>query len=114
MPIEQITLKNNGLRAQEFTGMLNCFTNHYEKLQVLRIVKNRIGLAGAKELSETFKLMKSLQVLDLSFCEIGDLGMVEIGTGLGSSTFNLEELDLSGNEIGRNQTNFSKLVPVMQ
>lgn len=58
--------------------------------------------------------MKSLQTLDLSFCEIGDLGMVEIGNGLSTATFNLEELDLSGNEIGRNQTNFAKLVPVMQ
>ena len=58
--------------------------------------------------------MKSLQILDLSFCEIGDLGMVEIGAGLCLSTFNLEELDLSGNEIGRNQNNFGKLVPVMQ
>lgn len=114
VPIEQITLENNGLRAQEFSVMLNCFSAHYEKLQILRVVKNRIGFAGAKQLSETFKLMKSLSILDLSFCEIGDLGMVEIGTGLASSTFNLEELDLSGNEIGRNQNNFAKLVPVMQ
>lgn len=80
----------------------------------MRVVKNKIGFAGAKSLSESFKLMKSLHTLDLSFCEIGDLGMIEIGNALGSATFNLEELDLSGNEIGRNQNNFAKLVPVMQ
>jgi len=46
--------------------------------------------------------MKHLSVLDLSFDEIGDLGILEIATELNTATFNLETLDLSGNEIGRN------------
>jgi hypothetical protein len=45
--------------------------------------------------------MKSLTRLDLSHDEIGDQGIKEIVTALDTCSCNLEELDLSGNGIGK-------------
>jgi len=73
---------------------------HYDKVSVLSITQNRIGLEGAIALAGCLKLMKSLTCLDLSHDEIGDKGIKEIVTALDNCSSNLEELDLSGNEMG--------------
>lgn len=48
--------------------------------------------------------MKSLTRLDLSHNEIGDKGIKEVVTALDTCSSNLEELDLSGNGIGKDVT----------
>ena len=66
-----------------------------------------IGLKGATALAECLKHMKSLTRLDLSHCEIGDQGIKEIVSALDTCSSNLEELDLSGNGIGKDVTSSS-------
>mgnify|MGYP006112834807 CR=1 FL=1 len=81
--------------------MLSCLEKHYDKVSVLAIQTNRIGIKGAIALAECLKHMKSLTRLDLSHDEIGDAGIKEIVTALDACSCNLEELDLSGNGIGK-------------
>ena len=60
--------------------------------------------------------MKSLQKLDLAHDEIGDHGIKEIVIALDSCNSNLEELDLSGNGIGRDtgmSSQFNKYLPTL-
>lgn len=57
--------------------------------------------------------MKNLQHLNLSGDEIGELGILEIVNELIQSNSALEELDISGNCIGKNQTYLVKLVDPM-
>ena len=52
--------------------------------------------------------MKDIRVLDLSHCELGDSGVCEIVQELDSCSVNLEELNLSGNGIGKNFTYFNR------
>ena len=54
---------------------VSCMDKHFEKLKVLKISRNKIGIQGAKALSDCFKHMKALSVLDLSHDEIGDQGI---------------------------------------
>ena len=75
VPIEKMTLNNNGIKSSEFCLMVDCMTKHFEKLQVLKVTNNKIGFLGAQRLSETLRDMKVLNVLDLSFDCIGDLGI---------------------------------------
>jgi len=93
--------------------MMECLQKHFEKLQVLRITKNRIGVQGASHLAASFLNMKVLSILDLSHNEIGDLGMEELAENLSMSPFNLEEMDISGNHIGKNPTYFARVVPCL-
>jgi hypothetical protein len=60
--------------------------------------------------------MKSLTRLDLAHCEIGDQGIKEVVDALDGCSSNLEELDLSGNGIGRDITVsalFAKYLPTL-
>ena len=91
--------------------MMDCLQRHFEKIQVLRVSKNKIGVQGAKHLAECFRFMKVLQILDLGHNEIGDLGMEEIANELSVAPFNLEELDISGNHMGKNPTYFARVSP---
>mmetsp|Transcript_33576 Transcript_33576/g.51647 ORF Transcript_33576/g.51647 Transcript_33576/m.51647 type:complete len:140 (-) Transcript_33576:1982-2401(-) len=91
--------------------MMDCLQKHFEKLQVLRIAKNRIGYDGARHLAGCFKYMKVLSVLDLSHNEVGDLGMEALVNDLSVSPFNLEEMDISGNHLCKNLTYFGRVVP---
>ena len=111
VPVEQLILKNNGIKHQEFEIMLDCMQRHFEKVQVLTISHNRIGFKGANKLAMAFKEMKMLTHLDLSFDEIGDQGIETIAEQLAASPFSLEELDLSGNCLGKSPTSFQKVVP---
>ena len=89
---------------------------HYDKVSVLAIQNNYIGLKGATSLAECLKHMKSLTRLDLSHDEIGDQGIKEIVEALDGCNSNLEELDLSGNGIGRDITVsalFGKYLPTL-
>ena len=52
--------------------------------------------------------MKDIRVLDLSHCELSDNGVCEIIQELDSCSVNLEELNLSGNGIGKNFTYFNR------
>jgi hypothetical protein len=72
-------------------------SKHFEKLQVLSINHNKIGIQGARCLGEYIGQCKSLVTLDLSHDEIGDLGMYEIITQLDNYNTNLEELNIGGN-----------------
>lgn len=61
------------------------------------------------------KSLKSLSRLDLSHDEIGDYGVGQVITGLDTNNVNLDELDLSGNGIGKDTTSsshVSKYMPV--
>ena len=62
--------------------MVGCLSNHFEKIQILTISKNRIGLQGAESIASCFKHMKSLHTLDLSYDEIGDPGIEILCTEL--------------------------------
>ena len=104
-------LDNNGIKYKEFSLMMDCLHRHFEKIQVLRISKNKIGVQGARHLADCFRFMKVLTTLDLSHNEIGDCGMEEISSELSVAHFNLEELDISGNHLGKNPTYFSKVSP---
>lgn len=58
---------------------------------------------------------KSLTRLDLSHDEIGDFGIGQVINGLDTYNVNLEELDFSGNGIGKDTTSsshVSKYMPV--
>jgi hypothetical protein len=58
---------------------------------------------------------KSLSRLDLSHDEIGDYGIGQVIIGLDNCNCSLEELDLSGNGIGKDATPTSftsKYMPV--
>lgn len=101
VPIEQLILSNNGIKHQEITLMLSCLEKHYDKVSILAIQSNRIGVKGAEALAGCLKHMKTLTRLDLSHDEIGDQGIKEIVTALDTCSSNLEELDLSGNGIGK-------------
>ena len=57
--------------------------------------------------------MKALKILDLSYDYIGDDGIDELSKELGSAPCPLEELDLTGNDIGKSPNKFAKLVPDM-
>jgi len=52
--------------------------------------------------------MKDIKSLDLSHDEIGDLGIFEIIKELDATSLNLEDLNLSGNGIGKNFTYFGR------
>jgi hypothetical protein len=51
--------------------------------------------------------------LDLSYDYIGDLGIDEICKELNGAPCPLEEVDMSGNDIGKSSNNFAKMVPNM-
>ena len=92
------------MKQQETKLMLECLERHYEKVQTLTISGNKIGLVGAQALAKCLLQMKSLTTLDLSHDEIGDQGLFEIITQVTGGNLSIEELDLSGNCIGKNQT----------
>lgn len=65
-------------------------------------------------MAECLKHMKSLTRLDLSHDEIGDQGIKEIVNALDSCNSNLEELDLSGNGMGKDvksSSQFAQYLP---
>jgi Ran GTPase-activating protein (RanGAP) involved in mRNA processing and transport len=66
----------------------------------LNLSKNKLGLEGAKHLSEAVSQMKALIRLDLAENEIGDIGICEIVKSLRDSGI-IEHLDLSANKIGK-------------
>ena len=47
VPIEKLILHNNGIKSQEFCLFIDCMTKHFDKLQVLKVTNNKIGLQGA-------------------------------------------------------------------
>ena len=57
--------------------------------------------------------MKALTVLDLSHDEIGDNGICELIKECDFIGLNLEEINLSGNCIGKNFTYFSKYAEIL-
>ncbi|MFS8160435.1 MAG: hypothetical protein ACMG6E_09570 [Candidatus Roizmanbacteria bacterium] len=72
LPIEEINLMNNGLKAKECIVLINSLNRHYNKLARLNISKNKLGLEGARHLAEAIKQMKVLTHLDMGFNEVGD------------------------------------------
>jgi hypothetical protein len=55
--------------------------------------------------------MKGLQKLDLSHNDMGDKAVEVIAVELNKANFSLEDLDLSGNALGKFQQSFAKAVP---
>jgi len=72
---------------------------HLSKICVINLSKNKLGVEGSLCLAGNLKDMKMLISLDLSHNDIGDHGVTQIMTQLQNSA--LEELDLSGNSIGK-------------
>ncbi len=72
LPIEEINLMNNGLKAKECIVLINSLQRHYNKLSCLNLSKNKLGFEGAKHLADAIKQMKVLTHLDISFNEVGD------------------------------------------
>lgn len=110
VPIDKIIFSNNGIKQEETILLMGCLTKHYENIKVLNISKNKIGIQGVKCIASALGQLKSLLVLDLSHDEIGDAGILELITEVDNQNPGLEELNLSGNEIGKNYTYFSKYV----
>ncbi len=90
---------------------MSCLERHYDNIKVLSISKNRIGIDGVMCIAKAIGSLKSLSVLDLSFNEIGDAGILELITKMVyqdpeaqvvAQKPSLEELNLSGNDIGKN------------
>lgn len=100
LPIESINFVNNGLKSKETIILIDALQRHYEKLQVLKLSKNKMGIEGARHLAGALKFMKELTSLDLAENEIGDLGIKEIVNSCKDYS-SLESLDLSGNNIGK-------------
>ena len=69
---------------------------------------NKIGVKGAECISKYFYGMKDIRVLDLSHCELTDSGLNEVVQEMDSCSLNLEEVNLSGNGMGKNVTYFNK------
>ena len=86
---------------------------HLEALKILQINNNKIGVEGVKCIAASLNKMKSIQVLDLSHDEIGDLGICELVIELDTLNVNLEEINLSGNAIGKNVVYFSKYAEIL-
>jgi Ran GTPase-activating protein (RanGAP) involved in mRNA processing and transport len=110
VPIEQVLLHNNGLKAPEMKTMVECLEAHFDKIHTLKITQNKIGFQGAETLASCFKVTKNLKVLDLSHDEIGDQGLEVIAKELGQSPANIEELNLAGNCLGKFLIPFGKAV----
>lgn len=55
LPIEEINLMNNGLKAKECIVLISSLQRHYNKLSCLNISKNKLGFEGAKHLAEAIK-----------------------------------------------------------
>eukprot|EP00347_Sterkiella_histriomuscorum_P017989 403347211 len=100
LPIESINFVNNGLKTKDCIILIDSLQKHYEKLQILKLSKNKMGIEGAKHLAGALKFMKELTQLDLAENEIGDQGIKEIVTSIKDYS-SLEYLDLSGNNIGQ-------------
>jgi len=93
--------------------MIKCMSKHFDKLQVLSITHNKIGVQGVITVAECLPKLKQLTTLDLSHDEIGDQGICELVKELDNCNLNLMELDLSGNCIGKNFTFFSKYCEIL-
>jgi hypothetical protein len=51
LPIESINFMNNGLKPKDCIILIDSLQRHYEKLSVLKLAKNKLGLEGAKHLA---------------------------------------------------------------
>jgi len=100
LPVESITLSNNGLKPKECTLMIESFSKHYGMIQSLTISKNKMGLEGAKFLAHSLPEMKILSKLSLADNDIGDTGINEIINAC-RSYCSIEYLDISGNNLGK-------------
>lgn len=78
LPIESISFINNGLRSKECIMLIDSLNRHSEKLSILKLAKNKMGLEGSKHLAKALTQMKELTHLDVSDNEIGDVGIKEI------------------------------------
>jgi Ran GTPase-activating protein (RanGAP) involved in mRNA processing and transport len=52
LPVETINLMNNGLRTKDCIMFIDSFEKHYQKLEVLNLSKNKMGLKGAIHLAK--------------------------------------------------------------
>ena len=100
LPVDAITLSNNGLKPKECCLLIQSFQKHYQQIQSLTISKNKMGLEGAKFLAASLQDMKILSKLTLSDNDIGDHGMAEI-LNAARNYCSLEVLDISGNNLGK-------------
>lgn len=110
VPIEKVVFRNNGIKHKETILLMECLSRHFGNIKILCISQNKIGIEGTKFLSDAIVQMKSLQSLDLSHDEIGDIGIGQLVTQLTTSNIMLDDLDLSGNCIGKNQMYFGSIV----
>lgn len=113
VPIEKVVFFNNGMKHEESILLMTCLKKHYANITTLCISRNKIGIEGVKCINEGISHMKNLQILDLSHDEIGDQGIHELIQQLELINPNLEELNLSGNHIGKNYTYFEKYADLM-
>ena len=100
LPIDEITLSNNGLKTKECQLMIESFSKHYNRIQNLTISKNKLGHEGAKFLGHALQEMKILSKLNLADDEIGDQGINDIVNNC-KNYCSLEFLDISGNNLGK-------------
>ena len=100
LPVESITISNNGLKPKECQLLIESFTRHYQMISSLTISKNKLGIEGAKYLSGSLSEMKILSKLVLADDEIGDAGVSELIYNC-RNYCSLEYLDISGNNLGK-------------
>lgn len=107
VPIEKVVFRNNGIKHEETMLLMDCLSRHFNNIRILCISRNKIGQEGTKFLAGAINQMKALTVLDLSHDEIGDVGIGQLVASMQENNILLEELDLSGNFIGKNTMYFN-------
>jgi Ran GTPase-activating protein (RanGAP) involved in mRNA processing and transport len=100
LPVDAITLQNNGLKPKECCLLIQSFQRHYQQIQSLTIAKNKMGMEGAKYLATSLAEMKILSKLILNDNDIGDHGVAEI-LNSARNYCSVEILDVSGNNLGK-------------
>ena len=100
LPVDAITLSNNGLKPKECTLMIESFQKHFGQIQSLTISKNKMGYEGAKYFANAIPEMKILEKIVLADDEIGDMGINEIINAC-KNYCSVQYLDISGNNIGK-------------
>lgn len=97
--LQEITIPQNGIYHQGMKALAEALKKNVN-MQVINFNDNTITAKGADALSEAFYVIEDLREINLGDCLLKDGGGQILSEVLADSHFDLEVLNLSGNEIG--------------
>ncbi|XP_044177192.1 ran GTPase-activating protein 1-like [Acropora millepora] len=98
--LEELQMPQNGIQHEGIAALAEAFKSN-PNLKILNLNDNIFSAKGAKAMAEVLPSLKSLEVINFGDCLVKTEGAKELAKSLRSGVNNLQELNLSYDEINK-------------